>query len=124
MKLRPRLVLFGFGAVTLGGTAATVRLIDIAVPSGLTLPNTAGGREKKAYILETTGNGAAIFDYDGDGANDIFIANGTTLEGPGKGTPRTSHLYHNDGHGKEKGRRVRRGSRQRDQPSQRDRPWS
>ena len=34
---------------------------------------------KKDYILESTGTGAAIFDYNGDGANDIFIANGTRL---------------------------------------------
>jgi hypothetical protein len=64
------------------------------------VPNTFGGRDKKTYILESTGNGAAIFDYDGDGANDILIANGTTLEGPAAGAPRTVQLYHNDGHGK------------------------
>jgi hypothetical protein len=63
------------------------------------VPNTFGGRDKKTYILESTGNGAAIFDYDGDGANDILIANGTTLEGPAAGASRTVQLYHNDGHG-------------------------
>ncbi len=76
---------------------ARVRLVDIAATSGLTLPNTSGGHERKDFILETTGNGVAIFDYDGDGRNDIFVANGTTLEGRGQGPPRTSHLYHNDG---------------------------
>ena len=40
---------------------------------------------QKTYILETTGNGAAIFDFDGDGANDILIANGTTLDGSKNG---------------------------------------
>ncbi len=55
------------------------------------------GCERKDYILETTGNGAAIFDYDGDGRNDIFIANGTRFD-------RTGHtslpqLYHNEGNG-------------------------
>jgi hypothetical protein len=82
-----------------GGSAITIRLVDIAGPSGLTLPNTFGGRDKKTYILESTGNGVAIFDYDGDGANDILIANGTTLEGPPAGASRTVQLYHNDGHG-------------------------
>lgn len=77
-----------------------VRLIDIGATSGLTLSNTSGGTEKKAYILETTGNGVAILDYDGDGLNDIFIVNGTTLAGQGQGPPRTSQLYHNEGHGK------------------------
>ena len=73
--------------------------MDTAESSGLNLANTFGGRDKKTYILETTGNGVAIFDYDGDGANDVFIANGTTLEGHGTGAARTSHLYHNDGRG-------------------------
>jgi hypothetical protein len=88
------------GVTALGGTAVSIRLVDIAATSGLTLPNTYGGKEKKTYILESTGNGVAIFDYDGDGANDILIANGTTLEGPGRGAPRTLQLFHNDGHGK------------------------
>ena len=83
-----------------GGSALSIRLVDIAGPSGLTVPNTFGGRDKKTYILESTGNGAAIFDYDGDGANDILIANGTTLEGPAAGASRTVQLYHNDGQGR------------------------
>jgi hypothetical protein len=53
---------------------------------------------RKDYILETTGNGVAIFDYDRDGAEDIFVVNGTTLgeSSPGRHLPQ---LYHNDGHG-------------------------
>ncbi len=88
-----------FGVAAAGGTGSVgIRLVDIAAQSGLTVPNTSGGRAKKTYILETTGNGVAIFDFDGDGANDILIANGTTLEGPGKGLPRPVQLYRNDGH--------------------------
>jgi enediyne biosynthesis protein E4 len=83
-----------------GGSAFSIRLVDIGATSGLTVPNTFGGRDKKTYILESTGNGAAIFDYDGDGANDILITNGTTLEGSAAGGSRTVQLYHNDGHGK------------------------
>src|SRR6266567_3552106 len=82
-----------------GAAAISIHMVDIAAPSGLTAENTSGGRDRKVSILETTGNGAAIFDYDGDGANDLFLANGTTLEGNAKGTPRISRLYHNDGHG-------------------------
>ena len=54
--------------------------VDVAQASGLTLENTYGGRDRKTYILETTGNGVAIIDYDGDGLNDILITNGTTLD--------------------------------------------
>ncbi|HEY3454866.1 MAG TPA: CRTAC1 family protein, partial [Bryobacteraceae bacterium] len=52
---------------------------DIAAASGLTAKNIFGGAARKDFILETTGNGAAIFDYDGDGRDDIFIANGRQL---------------------------------------------
>src|ERR1051325_10960484 len=83
--------------VLLADSTPTLRFIDIAAQSGLTIPNTFGGKEKKDYILEATGTGAAIFDYNGDGANDIFIANGTRFatEGP----PARSQLYRNDGKG-------------------------
>jgi hypothetical protein len=76
-----------------------IRLVDIASSSGLTLPNTFGGRDRKTYILESTGNGAAIFDYDGDGANDILVTNGTNLDAR-PGAPPSVQLYRNDGHGK------------------------
>lgn len=79
------------------GAADIVHYVDIAQSAGLTGQNVYGGREAKSVILETTGNGAAIFDYDGDGANDIFIANGTTLDRKKDAAPQ---LYHNDGHGR------------------------
>jgi len=72
---------------------------DIAESSGLVVANTSGGKMRKDYIVETTGNGVAIFDYDGDGAEDIFIANGTTL-GAHPGARSLPQLYHNDGHGR------------------------
>ena len=45
--------------------------------------------DTKKYIIETTGTGVAIFDYDNDGWPDIFLVNGTTLEGlpAGKARP-------------------------------------
>lgn len=52
---------------------------DIAAQSGLTVTNIAGGVEKKAYILESTGNGGAIYDLDGDGWNEVFLTNGDRL---------------------------------------------
>jgi len=58
---------------------------DIAQKAGLTSLNVFGGKDTKKYIIETTGTGAAIFDYDNDGWPDIFLENGTTLEGfPGE----------------------------------------
>ena len=70
--------------------APSINFIDIAAKSGLTIPNTWGNEAHQQSILESTGTGAAIFDFDGDGANDIFIANGP---------PSRSQLYRNDGSG-------------------------
>jgi len=69
---------------------------DIAQKSGIRMSNVFGGKDKKKYILETTGNGVAVFDYDNDGWPDIFFVNGTTLEGFPLGRAPTSHLYHNN----------------------------
>jgi len=71
--------------------------VDIAKKAGLTMKNVFGGVDTKKYIIETTGTGVAIFDYDNDGWPDIFFVNGTTLEDmkAGKSGP-TNHLYHNN----------------------------
>src|SRR5204863_9012 len=84
-------------SLLLAAGAPEIRFIDIASQAGMTIPNTFGGKEKKDFILESTGTGAAIFDYDGNGANDVFIANGTTLDP--NAPPTRSQLYRNDGRG-------------------------
>src|SRR5947209_7007646 len=73
---------------------------DVAKSAGLTGMNVYGGQDRKDYILETTGNGVAIFDYDGDGRNDLFIANGTRLNGPAGQNVNLPHFYHNEGNGR------------------------
>ncbi|HWY21168.1 MAG TPA: CRTAC1 family protein [Candidatus Acidoferrum sp.] len=69
---------------------------DVAEKAGLTMENIFGGLETKKYILETTGTGVAIFDYDNDGWPDIFLVNGTRLEGLPSGPGPSSHLYRNN----------------------------
>ena len=69
---------------------------DIAQKSGLTVTEVFGGVNTKKYILETTGTGVAIFDYDNDGWPDIFIVNGTTFAPSSSQKVPTSHLYHNN----------------------------
>jgi enediyne biosynthesis protein E4 len=56
--------------------------------AGLTHVFPNGGEKLRKYILETTGSGVALFDYDNDGFVDIFIASG-------EGAP--SRLYRNLG---------------------------
>jgi hypothetical protein len=72
---------------------------DIAPSAGLTARTVIGGERTKQYILETTGGGAAILDYDDDGWSDIFLVNGAALEKPEGTEPPLSHLYRNAGDG-------------------------
>jgi hypothetical protein len=68
---------------------------DVAASMGLTAPNVYGGETTKRYILEMTGNGVALVDFDNDGWLDIFFVNGTRLEGGAGG----NRLYRNQGGG-------------------------
>ncbi len=70
---------------------------DVAQAAGITAANVSGGATTKKYILETTGSGIAVFDIDNDGLLDVYVANGTTLDGDGPGETSTGHLYRNLG---------------------------
>jgi hypothetical protein len=72
---------------------------NIAREAGLVAATVYGGKETNKYLLETTGCGAAVLDYDEDGWLDIFLVNGTVLEGFPKGQEPTNHLYRNKGNG-------------------------
>jgi len=69
---------------------------DVAGKAGLTMQDIFGGIETKKYIIETTGTGVAIFDYDNDGWPDIFLVNGTRLEGFPADKEPSNHLYRNN----------------------------
>src|SRR5262249_22317809 len=73
-----------------------VRFQDIASAAGLNGRHVSGGGSEKKYILETTGSGVALIDYDNDGWPDIFTVNGASFEGFAKGQEPTNHLYHNN----------------------------
>jgi enediyne biosynthesis protein E4 len=68
---------------------------NVAAQAGLTATTVYGGRTTNKYLLETTGCGVALLDYDGDGWLDVFLVNGTTLEGLPGGKEPTNHLYRN-----------------------------
>src|SRR5260370_25338371 len=74
-----------------------VEFRDVAAAAGLTAPNVYGGVNTKKYILEMTGNGVAIFDFDNDGRAYLFLPQGTRLEGNPRGSG--GRLYHNEGNG-------------------------
>jgi len=74
----------------------SVTFVDIAERAGLTAPTIYGGVDQKKYIIETNGCGVAFIDYDNDGWMDIFLLNGTRLEGSPAGKQPASMLYHNN----------------------------
>jgi enediyne biosynthesis protein E4 len=90
-RVANRIVKPAFSSSKLGYT-----FTDVAAKAGLTARNYFGGETQKKYILETTGCGVAFFDYDNDGWLDIFIVNGSRLEGFPEGKAPTNHLYHNN----------------------------
>ncbi len=75
---------------------AIANFTDVADKAGITMQDIFGGIDTKKYIIETTGTGVAIFDYDNDGWPDIFLVNGTRLEGFPSGQAPTNHLYRNN----------------------------
>jgi hypothetical protein len=64
---------------------------NVASRAGLTKAIPNGGNNSKKFIVETTGSGVAMIDYDNDGLLDIFL-----VSGPGA----TNQMYHNEGGGK------------------------
>ena len=73
-----------------------ISFLNVARESGLNAKTIYGGEHKNKYLLETTGCGVAFYDYDNDGWLDIFLVNGTRLEGFPAGSEPTSHLFRNN----------------------------
>src|SRR5205823_10466600 len=79
------------------GLDAGVQFVNVAREAGLRTKTIFGGEKRNRYLLETTGCGAAFFDYDNDGWLDIFLVNGTRFEGNfPKGSEPTNRLYKNN----------------------------
>jgi hypothetical protein len=76
--------------------ASGPRFADRALERGLDLVVTFGSEEKN-YIIERTGTGAGLSDYDGDGDLDVYLVNGSLLDLPRETTPPSDRLYRNDG---------------------------
>jgi len=78
------------------GTPLGVQFTDVAKQAGLNVKTIFGGEHRNKYLLETTGCGAAFFDYDQDDWVDIFLVNGWRFEGFPKGQEPVCHLFKNN----------------------------
>jgi enediyne biosynthesis protein E4 len=85
--------------ITKGGFVKTGPIVfqDISEKSGLTSWHHQMGTLQKSYIIETTGSGVALLDYDNDGWLDIYLVNGSTYDAlSGKTEPPHAALFHNN----------------------------
>jgi hypothetical protein len=73
-----------------------ISFMDVGHDAGLNAKTIFGGEHKNKYLLETTGCGVAFYDYDNDGWLDIFLVNGSRLEGFPAGQDPVSHLFKNN----------------------------
>ena len=78
------------------GTPLGVSFLDVARQSGLNARTIYGGEHKNKYLIETTGCGVAFYDYDHDDWLDIFLVNGSRLEGFRRGEEPVSRLFKNN----------------------------
>src|SRR5947207_1225895 len=84
-------------APAVNGSVASFK--DIAEKAGINFEIVSGEKNVKKYIIETTGPGVAIVDYDNDGWPDLFFVNGTKLGNQAKVAESTNHLYRNNHNG-------------------------
>lgn len=97
------LVLFVLVAAAAGGQRTGARrfanFTNIATRIGVTARTVIGEENIKRFLLESTGGAAGVFDYDNDGWLDIFLTNGSRVEGFPPGHEPTNHLYRNRANG-------------------------
>jgi enediyne biosynthesis protein E4 len=91
--------------ITAGGFVDNGPIVfqDVAEKAGLTRwrhvmgSNTNNNKVNPQYILDTTGSGVALLDYDNDGWLDIYLVNGSTYDAiSGKTSPPHAALFHNN----------------------------
>jgi hypothetical protein len=92
-----RLLLAGAALVLAAPAPPGFRLTDVTARSGLDFVHGSGARERKDYIFEAKGGGAAAVDVDNDGWLDVVFAQGSTLAQHRAGASPGPVIYRNRG---------------------------
>ena len=90
--------LYTIGILAGASSEDGIRFTDVASKSGLVFTHFNGARGQ-FYFPEIMGAGVAFLDYDGDGFQDVFVVNGSSLPGPDAAKDPTSRLFRNRGNG-------------------------
>ncbi len=72
-------------------------LEEVSAQAGLNFRHNSGEEINKKFLLEATGGGVAIFDYDNDGLPDVFFVNGDRWNTPPESKKPTNQLFKNLG---------------------------
>jgi hypothetical protein len=97
---RTRLIFIylSLSVVLLAASPPVIEFIDRAPAAKLNVITYNGGAEKN-HILESTGTGVLLLDYDGDSDQDIYFVNSFSIPRKGQTQPHPNVLYRNDGKG-------------------------
>ncbi len=87
-----------FCSIALLSPVSRVRFEDRTESAGFEVVTWSGGKEKN-HILESTGNGVLLLDYDADGLLDVYFVNAIRLLPSRKTEPHSNTLYRNKGDG-------------------------
>ena len=80
--------------------AVGVSYSDVTEAAGLSAFRHLSGSPDKNYLIETTGSGVAMFDYDGDDFADVYLVNGSSLDRIRRRNPAPgAALFRNNGDG-------------------------
>jgi len=84
--------------LALSSSGPRVQFVDRAKSAGLEVVNWSGWAEKN-HIVESTGNGVLLLDYDSDGFLDVYFVSAIRLLPGRKTEPHSNTLYRNRGDG-------------------------
>src|SRR5439155_40724 len=77
--------------------APGVSFVDVTRAAGLASFRHVSGDIAKNYIIEATGSGVALWDYDNDGWLDVYLVNGSTWAAlAGREPAPSAALFHNN----------------------------